>query len=408
MKILFIATDIPYPINSGGRNRLYHIVKGLSRFNEVDFVGLSNTRDPFSAKEELSRYCRAVYAIPVDIRHSVIKLIKSFFSKTPYKVLQYFSTTMAEKIRALIKENSYDIILCEHIFVEQHIPSVSIPVVPQNIDLNYTVYKRIAEKSKGFMSWYSASQWKSLYRYEQKVLQKYNVGIALSSHEEKLMKSMVRDIHSIIVPNGVDTTYFRSAQNSSNSGENNIIFTGSYSYFPNEEAAYYFATKIFPAVVSKIPDAKYFIIGRSPSARLLNLQKRQNIIVTGEVEDIRSYLDKAQVVVAPIQFGGGTRLKVLEALAAAKAIVSTSIGCEGIDIENGKHLIIADNENSFAEAVISFLLDPQKNISFGRQGRLLIEKKYSWERITADFQESLKNYIEEYSRLSGRVNENRN
>lgn len=397
MKILYLVTHIPFPLNSGGRRRTYQIIKSLSRSNEIDLVGFPSSPNSSTGVAELSEYCQNVFVVPFTVKHSIIKLLQSFFGGKPYKILQHHSYAMAEKVETLLKENKYDVVICEHLFVEQHIPPVSIPVIPQNNDLNYIVYKQFAKSGKGLMRFYSATQWKSLYRYEQKVLKKYMAGSAISEQERVKMEEMVDGIHTFLVPNGVDTKYFQPSPSTSIEDEKNIVFTGAYSYYPNEQAAYYFATNVFPDILQRIPEIKFYIVGPSPSQQLLALQN-ENIIVTGEVEDIRPFLLKADVVVAPIYFGSGTKNKILEALSSGKAVVTTTLGREGIEVENGEHLLIADEDEAFASAVVALTYDRDKSSELGKAGRNLIEEKYSWDKIIEEFNISLEEYVEKFKR----------
>jgi glycosyltransferase involved in cell wall biosynthesis len=173
-----------------------------------------------------------------------------------------------------------------------------------------------------------------------------------------------------------------------------VIFTGTMDYYPNTQAALYFAQHCWPRIRAQVPDATWQIIGRDPPPEVQRLAKLPGVTVTGWVPDMRQHLAGAAVAIAPLQIGGGTRLKILEALAMQRAVVSTSLGCEGLELEPGKHVLVADQPEAFAEAVIELLRRPELRQELGRNGRTLVEMAYSWERCGAALLEALEGTLE--------------
>lgn len=185
-----------------------------------------------------------------------------------------------------------------------------------------------------------------------------------------------------VVPNGVDIDYFACEQSESDGSDNaqQIIFTGTMNYFPNVNGAMFFARQCWPIVRERAPNATWNLVGRSPAASVADLAELPGVTVTGGVPDMRPYLSSATIAIAPLRIGAGTRLKILEALAMGKAVVTTSIGCEGLAVRDGEHVIIADDPEAFALAIVALLHDPARRRALGGAGRRLVETEYSWER----------------------------
>jgi glycosyltransferase involved in cell wall biosynthesis len=180
---------------------------------------------------------------------------------------------------------------------------------------------------------------------------------------------------TVVVPNGVDLEHFQPTDRPRD--PTSIVFTGSIDYRPNTDAVTYFVREIFPQIIQGHPDATFMVVGMRPPEQVKSLAGR-NVIVTGQVPDVRPYLARASVVIAPLRMGSGTRLKLLGAMAMGAAVVSTTLGCEGLAVRGGEHLLVADQPHLFARDVVRLLNDPGLASELGRQGRALVEREYGW------------------------------
>ncbi len=217
-------------------------------------------------------------------------------------------------------------------------------------------------------------------RFEQRAWRKVDGCIVTSGREVAIVRASAPEVPIEVVPNGVDLAYFAPAAEPPK--PYTLVFNGVLDYRPNLDAALFLAQEIWPLVVARCPEARLSIVGRNAGVDLRDL-RRPGIELIGEVPDIRPYIQGAAAVVVPIRMGGGTRLKVVEALSMGKAIVSTSLGCEGISVRDGEHLLVADDAKAFAARIVDVLESPDLGAALGRAGRRLAEREYSWE-LSAD------------------------
>jgi sugar transferase (PEP-CTERM/EpsH1 system associated) len=395
MKILFLSTELPYPPDSGGRSRDFHLLKELSKEHSITLVSYVHPAVEVAHVDALKEWCQAVHTVPFHRRYSPLLFLKSLVLGTPYKVLQYTTKEFRLAIFQTLSSTAFDLILCEHVYLTANLPASSTPVIPQNEELAYNVYKRMGESGHVVTRLYANSQWRKLYRYEMKTYAKHGAFLALSEQELETVKQELPGLSIALVPNGVDVEYFSPNQASTSAEKPQIVFTGSFSYYPNSEAAFYFVEDILPLIRIAVPDVRLFIVGRGPGKKLKELmEKDASITVTGSVPDVRPFLAQAAVVVVPIRIAGGTRLKILEAWSMAKAVVSTAIGCEGLACEAGRHLMVANTPKDFAEKVIELIRDRTKARSLGINGRALVEEKYRWELIGSALNDFLTTFVQ--------------
>jgi glycosyltransferase involved in cell wall biosynthesis len=267
----------------------------------------------------------------------------------------------------------------------------SVPVSPRplvvfdDINAEYLLQKRAFETdarqpSRWLAALYSYIQWRKLQRYEAHACRQSDRVIVVSEADAKALQSLVPALQCAVVPNGVDTDFFRPRE--AEDSDTTLVFTGKMDFRPNVDAVLWFTREVLPLIRREVPQASLKVVGRSPHARLRSLQGSSDVVLTGYVDDVRPYIAEAAVYVVPLRVGGGTRLKLLEAMSMARAIVSTSLGCEGIAVQSDRELVIADDPVSFAQAVVGLMRDRDRRSELGVSARELAVAQHDWRYIT--------------------------
>jgi hypothetical protein len=287
------------------------------------------------------------------------------------------STTLQDAIDELCATLSFDLVQLEaSVLCGLEIPP-GIRVVLDSHNIEYELLQRMAagERSLARRA-FNALEYRRYRRFEERSWTHVDGCVVTSGREERIVRAAAPETLTAVVPNGVDLEFFTRSHAAVE--PRTVVFNGTLGYRPNVDAAHFLVDDIWPLVLAQYPDAQLIIVGTAPAAERRSLA-RPSVILTGEVPDIRSYLGRAAVVVVPVRMGGGTRLKVLEGLAMGKAMVSTSVGCEGIATRDGVHLLIADDAASFALRMSQLFADSALRERLGKAGRSLIEAEYSWD-----------------------------
>lgn len=391
MNILFLSQIVPYPPHGGVLQRGYNLIREMSRYNSVDLLAfvhpevLNSSHAINAAKEELKKYCVEVDFFDLWVKKSILNkycgLLISLFSTLPFSVHAYSSKDFRRKIFEWTEEKAFDIVhydtisLCQFDLGAKQIPKI---LTHHNIESKLMARRSRFEKRPLVRS-YFIKQTEKLKKYEAKESGKHDVNIVMSDTDGEELKKINPEVNLAVVPNGVDTEYFVPG---TATGEPSLIYTGGMNMFANKDAVLYFLKDIWPSIKAKEPMVKFYAIGQDPPAELMEIGKSDHqVIITGYVDDVRPYVADSSVYVVPLRVGGGTRLKVLDAMAMGKAIVSTSIGCEGLKVSDGKNIVISDKPDDFAEKTVTLLKNQDKRTSLGRAARELAISMYSWQKI---------------------------
>jgi len=399
MKILFISYDFPYPPTGGSISRDYNLIKQLSKHHELHWINRTiRGKIKQEYKDEMNKYFKEMDITEWDYDQDPAGLLKSMVTKTPYIIKRFESGQMKDLVSKKIIENKFDLIFCDHVYLSQYIAdnvAGNIPVIPNNEDCGFTYYKRMTENSGIARSVYAQSQWKKLLDYEIEVLKKYKVYITTSEKEKELISAYYDKAEIEVIENGVDTEYFSPGVRDDASP--NIVFTAWFKYYPNVKAAIDFTNNIFPEIKKVIPEIKFYIVGKEPPERVKKLGKTEGVVVTGYVDDVRDYMKNADAAVIPLQIGGGTRLKILEAMSMKVPVVSTVLGAEGLSVKDGENILIAKSDEEFVSKVINVIKDKQLAEKLSANGRKLMVEKYDWEISGKKLNEFLKSYVENFN-----------
>lgn len=399
MKILWLKSDFLYPADTGGKIRSYNILRRLAGDHEVSYLCLTDEPPTAEEVDHLKSFCKRVDYIHFKPERKFspefyLALIGNLFSSRPYVINKYRNREIADEIKKRVAAGEVDVVLCDFLEMSVNLENITgVPMVLFQHNVETEIWRRHFETSENpLKKGYLYIDYQRFYRYERSACARFDDVLVVSEADGKLLREKYDVRHTTVIPTGVDIGYFRP--NPDQIEPNSIIFVGSMDWLPNQDAVDYFVGEIYPRIKAKAADASFYIVGRRPPERIMNLARQDSsIIVTGTVDDIRPYVDTARVYVVPIRIGGGTRIKIYEALAQKKAIISTTIGAEGLPLEDGKHIIIADDPNDFAEAVVKIMNDDKLNTSISENGYSLVTEKYSWEKVAADFSRALKQVI---------------
>jgi glycosyltransferase involved in cell wall biosynthesis len=253
----------------------------------------------------------------------------------------------------------------------------------------------MTENSGFARSIYASSQWKKLLNYEIDVLKKYKVYITTSEKEKELISEYYNEAEICVIGNGVDTEFF--SERARKDFSPNIVFTAWFKYYPNTKAAVDFVNNVFPKIKIEIPEIKFYIVGKEPPKEVKALEKTEGVTVTGYVNDVREYLGNADAAVIPLQIGGGTRLKILEAMSMKVPVVSTVLGAEGLEVKDGTNILIAESDDDFARKVIRVIKDKNLSKQLTDSGRILMEEKYDWEKIGNKLNDFINSFVKNFN-----------
>lgn len=392
MKILFLTPQLPHPPRQGTQIRNLHIIRGAALAHQVDLLSFARPGEDFDSAGPLRQTCGRIMLVPAPRRRAQDRLRTLATTQQPDIAHRLPSAAFTATLEAALKNGGYDAVQVEGIEMARYIPVVRtmaprILLVFDDHNAEYVLQGRAASvDAERPSSWpkafYSLVQWQRLRRYETRVCNLADAVLAVSDGDADSLRSLGITTPVAVVPNGVDTEYYQPIPNGSVRDPGGLLFTGTMDFRPNVDAMVWFATEVLPLVVEERPDVHLFIVGRSPSPAVLRLADRNpRVTVTGPVDDVRPFFGRCSLFVVPIRMAGGARLKVLEALAMGMPMVSTSIGAEGIELADGREVVLADGREDFANALLKLLEAPSLQRPLSQAGRLAAEQRFSWDQV---------------------------
>lgn len=386
MKILWVKSGGLVPLDHGGKIRSYHLVRELALQHDVTLFTFYPAT-PEDKHHELKSTFSRVISLPLPIPaqksgHEYLAYVKNLFSGLPYSVVKYCQPQVARELRQLMEQETFDLIVCDFLLTAAVIPwDLPAPKVVFTHNIEARIWQRHFQCAHNPV-WKAASyrEFQTMKRMEQDYLKRADYVLTVSDVDRNFFCGFLDPQKIAVIPTGVDVDYFRPAPEAEQL--DTLVFTGSMDWKANEDGVVYFVAEILPHIRRHVPDVSLFVVGRRPSARIKQLATRDSAVkITGTVDDVRPYMSKASVYVVPLLVGGGTRLKIFEAMAMSKAVVSTSIGAEGLSVTPGEHILIADDPVDFAHQVTLLLRDPKKRSELGHAARQLVERNYSWKAV---------------------------
>jgi glycosyltransferase involved in cell wall biosynthesis len=391
LKVLFLSQRFLFPMDTGGKIRTGKILEQLK--NMVSLTIISNVE---SAKDDdylirMQELCDRFIPVPWKEmpRYTLkfyMKIAAQSFSRYPISVLNDYSPKLERTVFGELKSNQYDLAICDFLQSTLNFRRVNgMPMLLFQHNVEATIAKRHLEQAKDPISkifW--GLQYSKMFRHEGTMCRQFDGIIAVSEKDRERMEEWYDAENVYEIPTGVDTDFYKPAENVREKKQ--LVFTGSMDWLPNEDAMIYFIEKIFPLIKKEEPDTTLVIVGRLPTSSLLKLtEARDDIVTTGWVDDTRPFMAESAVFIVPIRIGGGTRMKIYEALAMGKAVVSTSVGAEGLPLIHGEQIMFANEEKAFADHVVTLLRNENRREKLGASARKYVYENFRWEKVAEVF-----------------------
>lgn len=403
LDVLFFSQPFLFPTDTGGKIRTFQLLRHLAPVFNITLV--SNV-DP----EKDTRYLPAIQQLCTEF-HGVsrtdpkkysaafyLRVLARTASRYPVTVIGDYSSALAAKIRELLAQRRYDLLICDFLQPSLNIRGLNtLPTLLFQHNVESVIVRRhweLATNSllRAFWWW----QWRKMVRYERLACRRFDSIVTVSELDRVTLERDFGARRVSAIPTGVDTDFFEPA--TAPPEEHTMVFTGAMDWLPNEDAILFFAEEILPRIRALLPSVRLSVVGRNPSRRFLErIQRYPEVSAVGRVDDIRPFVRRHAVYVIPLRIGGGTRIKAYEAMAMGKAIVSTRVGVEGLPVRDGDHLLLADEPQAFADAVVRLLTDPAAREALGRRARAYVETDASWGRAAAVFADACRRLVDAYT-----------
>ena len=388
MRLLWVKAGGLLPPDTGGKIRSFQILKQLARAHEITLFTFYPAHPGDLHPQGADIFSKVVSVpLPLPPRRSLAeyaRYARMLMAGRPFTIDKYFSPEVRRRYATLHESSTFDLIVCDFLTPA---PLIDWQAPPPKILFTHNVEAQVWQRhariaSNPFVSLACRLESRALARAERHYVQLADHVLTVSENDRACFAPFVDPPRISVIPTGVDTEYFQPMPGPEQPGA--TVFTGSMDWMPNEDGVTYFVGRILPLVRREIPEAQFWAVGRRPPRRLLALASA-HVVVTGAVEDIRPHLAKAAVCVVPLRSGSGTRIKIFEAMAMGKAVVSTSLGAEGLPVRHGENIILADDPADFARQVVDLLRDPRRRAQLGVAARQLVAQSYGWPAVAAYF-----------------------
>ena len=392
MRILFLTPQVPYPPQKGTAIRNWGLISGLAKCHEISVLSFLDPGQSSELTNQLTAVCRVEVSRP-PARPLRRRLLDMLLTRKPDMALRLASEPFARRLADWLARESFDIVHVEGIELACYLDVIEAahtrPVIvfdDHNCEylLQYRTYHTdVRTPARWLSAAYSIVQWRRLRRYEAQVCRRTDHVLAVSDSDATALRKLVQDLGVTVVPNGIDTQAYRPDVAAFPERQNGrqLVFTGTMDFRPNVDAVLWFARQVLPRIQRDVPDVQFIIVGQRPHRRLDILRANPAITLTGHVKEDKPYIAGAAVYVAPLRIGGGTRLKLLQAMAMGKPMVATRMGAEGYPVSDGRELLLADTPSDFAEAVVGLLHTPERRRALGKAARAFVVRQYDWRSI---------------------------
>jgi len=396
MKILVLSPLVPWPLHGGNLVRIYGILQELSRHGHEIVLLAGNEGPPLLADHPVRILCRDVQLYPrsssAKREQPIVAALTSALSPQPYTVAKFGGRVVRENIRRILEEGQFDMILANFAFMAYAVPreyAQRTPIVLDEHESEGLLWRQYLRQGGIPKRAFALLNLFKMRRFQKTLGQRIAAMLCASDRESKFARTFLPPhVKLWTVPNGVDTDYFVPYAPEGRESHS-IVLCGGFGVYRNSEAAVWFARTVFPQVKKEVPHAEFWIVGSNPTQEVRQLAELPGIHVTGTVDDVRPFYARAAVTVAPYRYGEGTKLKVLEAMASGAPVVTTPIGCQGIKVIDGEHVLIANSADEFAQRIVFLLRNEELRKGLAARARSVIEREYSWKKIVNDLDPKL-------------------
>jgi glycosyltransferase involved in cell wall biosynthesis len=397
MKILLLCNRIPYPLTDGGAIAIHNMIKGLKEAgNRVDVFSLNTLKhfvEPTKIPSFFNENGSLIY-VNVDTSIKPLDAFLNLFGNKSYNIERFFQSVVMERLKKLLLTSQYDLIQIEGLFMLPYLDTIrkftKAKVSYRAHNIESQIWSRLAASASGIKKWYLELLSKRLMEFESKVPGKVDVIIPITNDDAQFFKTYFRDVKIFVSPAGVDLDNFKNIDVKPIA--KSFFHLGALNWLPNQEAVSWLTKSIFQKLISKRSDFSIYIAGKHTPSRFFDYQN-SNLFVLGEVDDAIKFMCQHEVMLVPLLSGSGMRLKIIEGMALSKAIISTSVGAEGINYTPNKNILIANTEEEFVSAIEYLLDQPQRITELGSAAKKLIHEEYDnstiVKRLSAYYKEEL-------------------
>ena len=408
MRILWVKADKLLPVQNGGNIRTYHVLRYLSERHQLTFYSYYGGAPDPGYERELQRQLPGAVAVCTGKRELSevargLDYLSHLGAHAPYAVSRFAGARVQKQLQTWFREQRYDVAVCDFLDAAINFPGrLNIPSVLFQHNVESEIWRRHADTAGNpVKKMLYRMEFRKMLRYERAAVRKFQHVIAVSENDRALMTKWVDGDRVTVVPTGVDLAQYRPAPNPLDISAPLVTFVGAMDWEPNVDGVEYFCAEVWPAIKAEVPQARLRIVGRNPDRRVQkwasnSINNDNSIEVTGRVPSVVEHLRQSAVIIVPLRIGGGTRLKIYEAMATGKAVVSTTIGAEGLDVHHGHDIMLADDPRSFAQAVIMLLRDPELRRRY-ENAAAETAARYDWPAIGERFSEVLQSAAEKKS-----------
>ncbi|HET7694272.1 MAG TPA: glycosyltransferase [Vicinamibacterales bacterium] len=398
MKLLWLNAGLLLPLDKGGKLRTWHVMRHLAARHDITYLSFADAGQTAADRAGMREVCSRLETVP---RHDPAKGTWRFYADAaryvvdavPYAVAKYRSAAYRRRLEDLLARDRFDAVVCDFLPPVVNLPAqLPCPSIVFTHNVEAEIWRRHAEQASNPLSKrLLTQQWRRMLRFEAAALARFDLTLAVSDADRRTFerlypRSLSHPVH--VVQTGVQTDFFTPAATAAE--RTHMVFTGSMDWLPNEDGMTYFCREILPRIRQSEPDATLSIIGRAPTPAVRKLAEIPGVEVTGRVDDVRPHIARGAVYVVPLRIGGGTRLKIFEAMSMAKAVVSTTVGAEGLPVTSDRNIVIADEPDRFAERVVGLMRDGAARRAIESAARQLVVERYDWSAVAEDFEDALR------------------